>query len=482
MCPSDGVGHGGRSVSSAREATSTTRVRDRLVAALLFALTWLVFWNGTVEYLHDSKYTLLLAQNLLAGGGFELDRHFRGALDATSAAGSLPYQLKRQDGHVFLAYPNASAYLALPGVVVMNRFGLSVLDGAGEYDPRAEMRMQRILACLVAATLTAVLYLAFRVLATAWLSALAALTATLGSVVLSNLTRALWAQSWAALLVGLVCWQLLRDHRESGALRPAAVGSALAWLALVRPPALLLVACVLGYLLAERRRSLRAVNSWMLLWWLLAGGLNLAVYGSLRQPSTYRAAELFSLAGGWQRTWDVLASPSRGLLVFMPWVLLAALALLYWRRIRARGLTAAALVAALLHLGLLGVYTQWVGGACYGPRLWAELVPLLALAALGGFRAALDALRGGARAALIVAVLAACGWSLFVHVRGAYAPETHRWNRFLRNRELRMQAIHDWRHPQFLAGLADPPARQPGPAAPEDPEERRDDAAAPDAR
>jgi len=434
-------------------AAGRAALGDRLVAASLFACAWLVCWSGPVEYHYDSKYTLLLAENLLAGGGLQLDRHFDRAAGQETAAGTLPYQVERHGHHVYLAYPNAGAFLALPFVGALNSLGLSSLDAAVRYDPQAEIRMQRLIACPLAAGVAALLFLGFRAIAPTGLSAAAALTACLGSVVLSNLSRALWAQTWATLLVSVVCWQLLRDHRTPGSLRAPVVGSALAWLALVRPSALLIVGCVLGYVLAARREKLLRVVAWMMPWWLLAVLVNLSTYGMLRQPSHHRATELFSLEGAARRAWDVLASPSRGLVVFMPWVVLAALAPMLWRRLRARALVAMALAATLCHLAMLSLYTQWVGGACYGPRLWAETVPMLALASLSTLLAALDSPRGAARSLFPLVAIAACGWSLFVNVRGAYAPETHRWNRLIRTRELRLRYVHDWGRPQFLEGL-----------------------------
>ncbi|MEO7795844.1 MAG: hypothetical protein ABIV06_13830, partial [Thermoanaerobaculia bacterium] len=417
-------------------------------------------WSGPVAYLSDSKYTLVLAQNILAGRGLELDRYF----DATATPPpALSYQLRQHDGHVYLAYPNANAYLSLPFVALLNRCGLSPVDSRGAYDLVAETRMQRIVACGLAAALTALLYLGFRTFTSVLVSAAAALIASLGSVVLSNLTRALWTQTWAALLVGLLSWELLRDQRHRGGLRPAVVGSGLAWLALVRPPALLIVVGVLGYLLMQRRELLARTLLWMAPWCALVGAVNLSTFGTLRQPTTYEVATLFSLEGWWPRTGYVLASPSRGLLIFMPWVLLVLLALLCWRRLPARPVMAMALLATASYLAMLASYTQWIGGQSYGPRLWAEVVPLVALAATGGWVAARATLRGPARGFVLAFAILSSSWSLFVHARGAFAPETHRWNRYLSTRESRLKVIHDWSRAQFLEGLREPP---PGPPQP----------------
>ena len=430
--------------------------RDRGLALALLSLSLLVFWSAPVSYLADGEYTLLLAQNLLDGEGWRLDRHFPRPGAAGAPAGYLPYQVLEHRGHVYFGYPNASAYLALPLVAAVDLLGLSVLDRAGGYDAARERKLQRILAGLLGASLTAILYLGFRAIAPVWLSAAAALTATVASVVLSDLTRALWSQSWATLLVGVVTWELLVSRSGGRAPRCAVVGSALFWLVLVRPPAMLVALCVLGYLLVDARSAVRPTLAWLAAWTTSVAAINWFVYGSVWQPSIYLGAELFAFEGWPLRAWSVLASPSRGLFVYMPWVVLAGCAVVLAGRLAARGIVAMSLTAAAAYFVLLSLYVRWVGGACYGPRLWAEMVPLLALAATAGLQAALAAESRRRRAMVLALAVVTVGWSLFVNYRGAFAPETHAWNRRLEGQGWRSPAVYDWRQPQFLEGLLEP--------------------------
>lgn len=439
--------------------------RDRVRALALLSLSLLVFWSAPVSYLADGEYTLLLARNLLAGEGWRLDRHFPRPGASGGPAGNLPYQLLERQGHVYFAYPNASAYLALPFVAIAEPLGLSVLDRAGGYDAARERRLQRILAGLLGASLTAILYLGLRALAPVWLSAAAALTATLASVVLSDLTRSLWAQSWAALLVGVVTWELLVSRSGGRAPRSAVVGAVLFWLVLVRPPAILVALCVLGYLLVDARSALRSTLAWLAAWTASVAALNWFVHGSVWQPSIYRGAELFASAGWPLRAWSVLVSPSRGLFVYMPWVVLAGWAVVFAGRVAARGIVAMSLAAAASYFVLLSFDLRWVGGSCYGPRLWAELVPLLALAATAGLQAALAGESRRRRAAVLALTVVIVGWSLFVNYRGAFAPATHEWNRRLEGQGWRSPAVYDWRQPQFLEGLLAPSGAGPRPSA-----------------
>jgi hypothetical protein len=72
-----------------------------------------------------------------------------------------------------------------------------------------------------------------------------------------------------------------------------------------------------------------------------------------------------------------LVSPSRGLFVYTPWVLLV-LALLprTWERVGASGPLRAVLVGLLPFFVVVGSYAVWWGGWSFGPRYWTEAMPL----------------------------------------------------------------------------------------------------------
>ncbi len=95
--------------------------------------------------------------------------------------------------------------------------------------------------------------------------------------------------------------------------------------------------------------------------------------------------------GVWRAALGLLASPSRGLLVFYPALAFSALGLaLLARRPALRQKTG--LGPAMLSLPLLALFVvpalwfDWWGGWCYGPRLMGDLLPLLGLLFMLGAR------------------------------------------------------------------------------------------------
>lgn len=128
----------------------------------------------------------------------------------------------------------------------------------------------------------------------------------------------------------------------------------------------------------------------------------------------------------------LLASPSRGLLFFAPWLLLgigpAALAL-------RRGATEAApaarwyRAAAAASLAILLVhakYRAWWGGWSYGPRYLTDAAPLLAVLAAPALVALWRAPRGRPFGPIAAALLA--GWSAAAQAVGAFCFSPEVWN------------------------------------------------------
>src|SRR5204863_8925176 len=116
-----------------------------------------------------------------------------------------------------------------------------------------------------------------------------------------------------------------------------------------------------------------------------------SMYGTLLGPSSGQLAGWnWSFANAGSLT-AVLLSPGRGLLVYQPWIMLIALNLLPDlrgdriapdRAAAPPGWAAYCIGALVLHLALISSWKCWWGGYCWGSRLAAEAVPLMALLCL----------------------------------------------------------------------------------------------------
>ena len=171
-------------------------------------------------------------------------------------------------------------------------------------------------------------------------------------------------------------------------------------------------------------------------------GFNCCYYGHpLGGQAKIEAAHAAAhgVAGSWsgEGLAGTLVSPNRGLLVFSPW---AALAMVWVpalrRRLLADSIARWMVWAVLLFWLLVGGYSAWWGGHCFGPRYWTEAMPLFALPLACGWDRAGRAAKTGA--VLLIA------WSVAVQYVGAFRYPSD-WNVRPANVDLAHERLWDWR-------------------------------------
>ena len=422
-----------------------------LAGLAIFAVLFSIFVLCPLHDPQDSRYSLVLSQAILERRSFVLDGYF------VPLPERYPGHFEIINGHRYYYFPPGSAVLSIPFVGAMNAPGVSTVTLDGHYNYAGETLIQ----CLLAAGLMAGLGVLFATIAWRllpapwWLFALAGIE--LGSPVMSTASRTLWSDSWGVFLTGWVVWMLLEMDLDEGHDHPVWFATILAWSYIVRPTNSVAILGASLYLLLYHRGMLWTYCATMAAW--LAGFVAYSRYnfGTLLpayfQPG--RLAPASPLIGLLANT----ISPSRGVIVFVPTLMLVAYLLLrYWSYLPHRRLVVPALAIAAIHVAAVSSYWQWWAGWSYGPRFMTAMVPwfgLLAIVALSGM---LKARAEGQSSILArrlensvgVTLLAA---SIVLNGYGAISHATVRWNQGPPNVDARPMRVFDWRHPQFLARL-----------------------------
>jgi hypothetical protein len=128
--------------------------------------------------------------------------------------------------------------------------------------------------------------------------------------------------------------------------------------------------------------------------------------------------------------------------------------------LKSRALAILATAVITGHILLVSAFANrlgdWWGGASFGPRYLAELVPWFALLAMLALNAMLrSSMKTRYQRVTLVAGVVLLGMSVFVNARGALSEATWKWTQPINDRQMRA-LLWDWRHPQFLAGLQSP--------------------------
>lgn len=416
-----------------------------LGAAAVFATTYL----APVSYVgSDPELSLLVSQALLEHGTVRLEAYAAGD-DAPLNRYSTLGEIKQANGHTYYVFPLGTSVLAVPFV------GLARLWGWDMQTPEDNYRLQDLLASLSCALIFGIVYQ----LARCYLQPAPALgiaaASVLGSSLVSTLGTAFWNFNLAILFVLLAVLLLARREQQAASVHPYLLGGLLFGAYFCRPAAATFIIAVLIYLLVEDRQLFvrtAAAAGGLLLVFLIASRLE---YGQWL-PDYYSAAKftLHQTPPG-SLLYGLFLSPSRGLLVFSPF-LVVVLAALVWRfgELRQERLVVLSLAWIALHVLVISRSTRWWGGHGYGPRVLTDIVPAFVLLSVLAARAVL---RHSRRMPRRVAVASYAGLALVAIFINAYAglfnPLTTRWNgaAFEPNVDSHTEYLLDWRFPQFLA-------------------------------
>lgn len=319
-----------------------------------------------------------------------------------------PAYLSYTNGHYVSEYPVGAAILALP---------FYLPSALGHVSPESVViqDLEKISAAVMVALSAAVLYGALCILTSQSMALLVVAVYACGTSSLSVSSQALWQHgpSQLALTVSLYC--LLRGRKE--AYWVALAGFPLAFAIIARPTNVIFGVTLVAYVLVYQRQYL---------WAFLVSGLppllfqfwyNSTYFGnpfrsqySLLEASQWSTPLLEGLGG-------ILLSPSRGLLVYSPIFLFSLVGMGLALRRREDPLFHFLSVGVILTLLLYSKWVMWWGGWTYGPRLLADLTPVLAVL-LCPLR---DILVRSRMLKTVFSVL--LGWSLIAHGIGAFVDD-----------------------------------------------------------
>jgi hypothetical protein len=388
-------------------------------AYILFSILLLIYLaNGRTLWSTDTLAARFLPLSILREGNFDLNEflsldpqgdHFLPGGHPVKGQG-VPIYLTLVKGRHVSIYPVGGSLLALP-------FYLPSAIGPVSSQSLFPEQLEKVSAATLTALSAVLLNFALRRLTSRAFALLITVVYALGTSSLSVSSQALWQHGPSQLTLSAALYCLVRGRSE-----PRWVGLAgfpLALAIVCRPTDVIIALALAAYVCIHHRSAVGT---------LMFTGLPPALF-QLWYNATYFANPLWTqvpLLGLWTTPlWEglsgILLSPSRGLFVYSPILLLSMLGIgLAWQR-NGDPLLRYASVGVLLTILLYGKWAMWWGGSSYGPRLLADVTPVLALA----LYPLKDVLRRNlaCQGVFVIFVL----WSISAHAVGAFWDD-NRWN------------------------------------------------------
>lgn len=450
--------------SISAEGSSWSTITDRIVHTACSPHSHLVVWLlvavGAVAvfastYFAPVSYTrsdpelgLLVSQALIEHGTVRLDAYTAGD-DAPLSRYSTFGEIKNTNGHTYYVFPLGTSVFAVPFVGLANLWGLDMTV------PEDNYAVQNLLSALSCALIFGIVYQLAQYYLPVAPSLGIATASVLGSSLVSTLGTAFWNSNLAITFVLLALLLIARRHRLRVRPNPYLLGGLLFGAYFCRPSTATFIITVLAYVLVEDRwllaRTAGAAGG-LLFAFMIASWLEysqwLPDYYSAAKLSLHKTPPAYLLYG-------LFLSPSRGLLVFSPF-LIVVLAALVWRLrdLRRERLVILSLAWIGLHVLVISRSTRWWGGHGYGPRLLTDLLPAFILLSALTARAVLQHPRHMLRQMTVASYVSLALVAVFINAyHGLFNPLTIRWNgaSFEPDVDRHPEYLVDWRYPQFLA-------------------------------
>ncbi len=429
--------------------------RDRLVAGLLGMAMFAVYnANGREIATYDSQPTKYAARELL----------LRGTLSLNYVVGSAPGLAERsafvvaRDGRFRSAYSPVPAILA--ATVTWPLWKTGALDIRA---PRAPALMAALTASLLVSLAGSLVFLAARRTLSMSRALAVATGFGLGTGLWPTASQTLWQHETAIVGLALAVYGLISLHLGAfGRYRGAAfvgIGLGLAGASRLQlAPAVIVLLIGLAVSSGWRTALLSTILTATIvvpvlvanhLWFgtvLGAGPVLEALHEKVHASSGSFSLSAEGFAG-------LLISPSRGLLIFSPVVLVTLAGLRGMFKEGWRSPAAWCLLAALSEFLLYGSYVVWWGGHTYGPRYMLDILPLLVPAAI----MAMTTLRGRLAGSLASLALA---WSVATAALGAFTYPHERWNSTPADVDRHHERLWDWSDNQIARAWRAGPSAQ----------------------
>jgi hypothetical protein len=423
--------------------------------ALVSLVIFLLPFFATVSYSDaDSQYSLLVSQSILENRTIRLDAYRQAGVILDE-----DYRLYEKDGHLYYYFPPGASLFSLPIVSAARLVGMDMTV------PAHEAALQNLLSAILCAVTFLFLFGAIHHFLDWPTSLFIASVFLFGSSLISNLGTALWSSHFATTFAVVVLYLLTRSESDPSRQIPGVlVGTLLFAAYLSRPTLLIFILLIMAALFLQWRAVFWKAMAAYIPLLLLFIVFNWQEYGQIL-PDYYTLSRFDQSNQIWIPLYGHLLSPSRGLLIFSPFLALTLIGgCLTFPSLRQRPLFWLVVLWFSLHLMAVSRFNHWWGGWSFGPRLMTEVIPGLALLTAMVWQTLSQTISpsikwaGGAGF-----VLLGCAAIYINSWQGLYNLNTAHWNMFPDNGEnpgywatiphidQYPEYLFDWRYPQFMA-------------------------------
>lgn len=425
-----------------------------VTATLVFSIVFFTHYMSPVLQRSDSWWVLHTSMSIIREGNLDLDEYK--ATAAQTATGS-SYNLDKINGSTFMRYPVGSSILAIPFVYIVDVGGGHKLSrdlNSSQGSPPSIKTAEKLSASFYVALSTVIIFLISRISLGNWYALAPSFIFAFCTAAWSTASRAMWQHGPSMLMIAAALYIILRAEEQPRLARYASLPLVAAYI--IRPTNSIPIFIISAYIFISYRE-----HFWRYLIYgtsAAAAFISLSLFAYNSFLPSYYGESIISRFSLLNRNMIIalsgnLISPSRGLLVYSPVLILAGAGICL--KVRDRTISRLdhfLIVIVATHWFMISMFGHWYGGYSFGPRFFTDMIPILIVFMLPVFRR-LQESSGKSRLAIAGVVVVLSAFSLFVNFMGANYEETFTWNKEPVDIDLDNTRLWDWSDPAFLRGL-----------------------------
>ncbi|HEX2786561.1 MAG TPA: hypothetical protein VHP32_01560 [Ignavibacteria bacterium] len=265
--------------------------------------------------------------------------------------------------------------------------------------------------------------------------------------VYSVASRGLWSHGPVILILVIVLYMLLKAKEKNSLI--SYVSIPLFYSFLVRPSSIVTIIVISIYVFIYYRKYFSKYFLYGSIVVILFFVYNLSIYGTVL-PSYYGTERLGIGLTSLQAIFANLISPSRGIFIFSPVLILSIAGVFYKLKHNKDPLDKFLIAIIILHLLVVSSFSTWWAGLSYGPRFMSDMLPLFIYFFIFGLKWILQMQASMKKACLALLIILTLT-SFLIHFKGATSREAWTvWSEFPVPIHEQPMRVWDWRDMQFM--------------------------------
>jgi hypothetical protein len=436
--------------------------KNVVLSIIIFIVVFGVYVTSPIITSYDSRWSVHTSLSIIHEGNTDLDEYKKQIVK------NKYYAIENINGHYYTIFPVGTYLLSVPFVAIaeiifeplINLFpALSNLfkEKLAQHGRHvAELKfihiypaVELVIASFIGALTSVVIWLIARIRLPVSYAGVVVFIFAFCTSSWSVCSRALWQHGPSMLMLSCSIYLLLIQDKEGSSVHFMAIPLAFAFI--IRPTNAIPVFFISFYIFVNYKHAFMKYILVAAPIAIVYFGFNMSIYGKILS-NYYSPDRVFHLSRFMEALAGNIYSPSRGLFIYSPILLVSLYGFIRFfpnKNNLRNSYILLFLIIIFCHWLLVSSFPHWWAGHSYGPRFFADMIPLFIFSVILVFEQ-IAVQKPIKQAVILLSITPFLIFSFYVHYKGAYIHAVYEWNITPTNIDADPGRLWDWNDMQMF--------------------------------